>query len=128
MREHYLLNFKMSELLRQHCALLEQWKSNGEYQNDREDVLNDIHKELVRLQSTNAAVFREEMAKVSNLLRDNMINIDESLLTFFFDYFLELLKQWRQSIHFKDQNDGKTFENLANIVAIGRLDYLTNDC
>lgn len=117
----------MSELLQQHCALLEQWNSNGEYQYDPGDILNDIHKELTRLQSTNAAVFREEMAKVSSLLGGNMVNIDESLLTFFFNYFLQLLKQWGQSIHFKDQNDGKTFENLANMVVLERLDYLTND-
>ena len=117
----------MSELLQQHCALLEQWKSNHEYYNDRQDIADDLSTELSRLQSTNAVVFREEMAKVTALLRDNMLQLSELIRTFFLDYFLQLLKRWYQSMNFIDDHDGNTFENLASIFINNSPDDLANE-
>jgi hypothetical protein len=106
----------MSELITQHCTSLEQLKLNNEFYQNREDILNDLHTELVRLQSSNEIIFRQEMKTVTGLLRENILNLNELILTFFLDYFIQLLKQWRESINFNDKNDSNTFENLESII------------
>ncbi|CAF3338669.1 unnamed protein product [Rotaria sp. Silwood1] len=106
----------MSELITKHCIVLEQWKESNQYHQDRDDILNDFHTELSRLQSSNSITFRQEINKVTTLLRTNVINLNESILTFFLDYFIQLLKQWRDLIYFNDSNDSDIFENLSIIL------------
>ncbi len=48
----------MSELITQHCILLEQWKENNEYYQSRDDILNDFHSELIRIESSDLIIFR----------------------------------------------------------------------
>jgi len=116
----------MSELIAQHCILLEQWKENDQFYQNRDDILNDLQTELIRLQSEDVVTFRQEINKVTKLLCCNIINLNESILTFFLDYFIHLFKQWHESTYFNDENDSNTFENLANIF-ISRSDSLTNE-
>lgn len=116
----------MSELITQHCALLEQWEDNNELYQDRDDILNDFHRELVDLQSTNVIIFRQEMNKIINLLSDGILNLSESFLIFLLDYFIHLIKQWHELIGFKDENDVNTFENLENIFT-DHSDHLMNE-
>ncbi|CAF3768334.1 unnamed protein product [Rotaria sordida] len=106
----------MSELITEHCNLLEQWKENNQFYQDRDDILNDFHTELSRLQSSNIVTFRQEINKVTTLLCTNIINLNELILTFFLDYFIQLLKQWRELTYFHDSNDSDTFENLSIIL------------
>jgi hypothetical protein len=101
----------MSELIEQYCTSLEQWDENN-----RDDILNDLHAELIRLQSTDVVTFRQEMNKVTSFLCDRILNSNQLILTFFLDYFIQLLKQWYNLIPFNDSNDSNTFENLSTIL------------
>jgi hypothetical protein len=116
----------MSELITQHCVLLEQWKEDNELCQDRDDILNDLRTELIRLQSTDVDSFRQEMNKVTSLLCCNILNLNESILTFFLDYFIHLFKQWHESTYFNDKNNLNTLENLETIF-IDRSDSLMNN-
>ncbi len=49
----------MSELIAQHCILLEQWKENNQFYQNRDDILNDLQTELIRLQSEDVVTFRQ---------------------------------------------------------------------
>jgi hypothetical protein len=102
----------MSELIDQHCTLLEQWKRDGEYCQRKDEILDDFHTELVRLQSSDIGIFRREIDKITTLLCDNILYLNESIITFFIDYLTQLLKQWRESTHFTESN---TFQNLSII-------------
>ncbi|CAF4770613.1 unnamed protein product, partial [Rotaria sp. Silwood2] len=106
----------MSELIAKHCTLLEQLKETNQYHQDRDDILNDFHTELNRLRSSNIVIFRQEINKVTTLLCTNIINLNELILTFFLDYFIQLLKQLHELTYFNDSNDSYTFENLSIIL------------
>ncbi|CAF1273049.1 unnamed protein product [Adineta ricciae] len=105
----------MSELIAQSCAKLEEWKENGQFYQTDDSILNDIVTELERLQSSNATSFRREMNKVTKLLSENIIYLNESILTVLMNDFLQLLKQWRESENFKVSYDSETCENLCTI-------------
>ena len=81
-----------------------------------QDILNDFQTELTRLQSSNAVSFRREMEKITSLLNENILNLNDSILNFFLNYFIQLLKQWRESAKFIDKNDAITFENLESMI------------
>ncbi|CAF4250114.1 unnamed protein product, partial [Adineta steineri] len=105
----------MSDLITEHCTTLETWKQNSEYYKQDDDILNDLHTELLRLESSNIVIFRQELNKVVTLLCTNVIYLNETILTFLRDYFIELFQQWRELTYFNDSNDSNTFENLSII-------------
>ena len=47
----------------------------------------------------------------------NVLNLNDSLLTFLLDQFIQLLKQWYQSGTFNHPEDSSTFETLSTIVS-----------
>jgi len=105
--------FDMSEVISQHCTLFEQWKNDGQSEQNREDILNDLQTELTRLKTSNVAVFREQLEKVTGYLADNILNLSDEFLEFLIESFIDLLKQWRQSpLDFDNRN---TFDNLTKI-------------
>ena len=116
----------MSELIAQHCNLLEQWKENNQFDQQRDNILNDFHTELIRLQSSNIVTFRQEINRITKLLRDNILCLNDLILTFFLDYFIQLFKQWRELTYVNDPNDSNTFENLS-IIFTNNIQYIMND-
>ncbi|CAF0867622.1 unnamed protein product [Adineta steineri] len=105
----------MSDLITERCTTLETWKQNSEYYKQDDDILNDLHTELLRLKSSNIVIFRQELNKVVTLLCTNVIYLNETILTFLRDYFIELFQQWRELTYFNDSNDSNIFENLSII-------------
>ena len=67
----------MSEVISQHCALFEQWKTDGQSEQNREDIVNDLQTELTRLKTSNVVVFREQLEKVTDYLADNILNLSQ---------------------------------------------------
>jgi hypothetical protein len=102
----------MSEIIDQHCALLEQWKQDGLDSQENDEILNDFCTEFIRLQSSDIETLRQEISKVTTLLLCDILYLNESILTFLLGYFIQLLKQWRESTHFTESN---TFQNLSVI-------------
>ncbi|UJR28257.1 hypothetical protein I4U23_009507 [Adineta vaga] len=106
----------MSTLIAQHYSKLEEWHQNGEVYQQNDDILNEICEELKRLQSSDDQSFQQDINKVTTLLSINIMYLNEVILTFLTDYFVQLLKQWREKKDFKNSNDSKTFDNISIIL------------
>ena len=107
----------MSVLIAKHCASLQQWKDEGKLHQVDEDMLIDLHTELARLQSTDPENFRRDFKTLVPLLCGKVLYLNNSILTFLLDQFIQLLKQWYRSGTFNHPEDSSTFETLSVIVS-----------
>ncbi|CAF3731418.1 unnamed protein product [Rotaria socialis] len=105
----------MSTLITEHCTVLEQLKENYEFYQNRDDILHDFYTELTRLQSSDAITFRQEINKVTAILCTNILNLNELILQYFLDYFIQLLKKWSELTYFDDSNEVETFDSISII-------------